>query len=63
LHGTFPVLGLPSAEAGYRLQISHMFAAPFLLSATGIVIYLVIAFLSRLLLRHWHESAIEDQEE
>jgi hypothetical protein len=33
------------------------------LSATGIVIYLVIAFLSRLLLKHWHESPIEDQEE
>jgi NitT/TauT family transport system permease protein len=50
-------------EAGYRLEIPRLFAALFLLSATGIVIYLVIDFLSRLLLRHWHESAIEEEEE
>ena len=50
-------------EAGYRLEIPRLFAALFLLSATGITIYLVIDFLSRLLLRHWHESAIEEEEE
>ena len=37
-------------EAGYRLEIPRLFAALFLLSATGITIYLVIDFLSRLLL-------------
>jgi len=40
-----------------------LFAALFLLSMTGIVIYLVLDSLSRLLLRHWHESAIEEEEE
>src|SRR5271169_5346436 len=50
-------------EAGYRLQIPRMFAALFLLSATGIAIYLIIDFISRLLLRHWHDSAVEDEEE
>jgi NitT/TauT family transport system permease protein len=50
-------------EAGYRLEIPRLFAALFLLSATGITIYLVIDFLSWLLLRHWHESAIEEEEE
>jgi len=50
-------------EAGYRLEIPRLFAALFLLSATGITIYLVIDFLSRLLLRHWHESAVEEEEE
>ncbi len=35
----------------------------FLLSLTGILIYLVLDFLSRRLLRHWHESAIESEEE
>ena len=50
-------------EAGYRLAIPCMFAALFLLSMTGIAIYLVIDLLSRLSLRHWHESAIEDEEE
>ena len=44
-------------EAGYRLAIPRMFAALFLLSLTGIVIYLVLDFLSRRLLRRWHESA------
>lgn len=50
-------------EAGYRLAIPRLFAALFLLSATGVLIYLVIDFVSRLLLRHWHESAIEEEEE
>ena len=50
-------------EAGYRLAIPRLFAALFLLSMTGIAIYLVIDFISRLALRHWHESAIEEDEE
>ncbi len=50
-------------EAGYRLAIARMFAALFLLSATGIAIYLAIDLLSRLVLRHWHESAVEEEEE
>jgi len=50
-------------EAGYRLAIPRLFAALFLLSVTGIVIYLILDALSRLLLRNWHESAIEEGEE
>jgi NitT/TauT family transport system permease protein len=50
-------------EAGYRLAIPRLFAALFLLSMTGIVIYLAIDLLSRLILRHWHESAIEEEAE
>ena len=50
-------------EAGYRLAIPRLFAALFLLSATGIVIYLALDFLSRRLLRHWHESARAAEEE
>jgi NitT/TauT family transport system permease protein len=50
-------------EAGYRLAIPRLFAALFLLSVTGIVIYLLLDALSRLLLRQWHESAIEEAEE
>ena len=50
-------------EAGYRLAIPRLFAALFLLSVTGIIIYLILDALSRLLLRHWHESAIEEEEE
>ncbi|MBU6508323.1 MAG: ABC transporter permease [Alphaproteobacteria bacterium] len=46
-------------EAGYRLEIPRMFAALFLLSLTGIAIFAVLSWLSRMLLRHWHESALE----
>ena len=50
-------------EAGYRLAIPRLFAALFLLSMTGIIIYLLLDGLSRRLLRHWHESAIEEEED
>jgi NitT/TauT family transport system permease protein len=50
-------------EAGYRLAIPRLFAALFLLSVTGIVIYLVLDFISRRLLRNWHESATASEEE
>src|SRR6202162_4309154 len=50
-------------EAGYRLAIPRMFAALFLLSLTGIAIYLALDLVSRLLLRRWHESALADEEE
>ena len=50
-------------EAGYRLAIPRLFAALFLLSATGIVIYLALDLLSRQLLRHWHESAAGEAED
>jgi len=47
------------AESGYRLNIPRMFAALLLLSITGIVIFFVLSYLSDLLLRRWHESAIK----
>jgi NitT/TauT family transport system permease protein len=61
--GTETGLAFRILEAGYRLAIPRLFAALFLLSLTGILIYLVLDLLSRLLLRHWHESAIEEDEE
>jgi NitT/TauT family transport system permease protein len=47
------------AESGYRLNIPRMFAALLLLSVTGIVIFALLSWLSHLLLRRWHESALE----
>ena len=44
-------------ESGYRLNVARMFAALLLISASGILIYLMLSALSHLLLRHWHESA------
>ncbi len=46
-------------EAGFRQRIPVMFAALFLISAAGIVIYLALSALSHLLLRRWHDSARE----
>jgi NitT/TauT family transport system permease protein len=46
------------AESSYRLNIPRMFAALLLLSAAGIVIYMLLALASHLALRRWHESAL-----
>ncbi len=47
------------AESGYRLNIPRMFAALILLSVAGIVIYFALAGASHLMLRRWHESAVQ----
>jgi NitT/TauT family transport system permease protein len=46
-------------EAGYRVNIPRMFAALTLISLTGLAIFGLLSVLSALLLRRWHESAIE----
>jgi NitT/TauT family transport system permease protein len=46
------------AESGYRLNIPRMFAALLLLSAAGVAIHFLLAGLSYLALRRWHESAV-----
>lgn len=45
-------------EAGYRLNISRMFAALALVAAMGVFIFAALSILSHLLLRKWHESAV-----
>jgi NitT/TauT family transport system permease protein len=47
------------AESGYRLAIPRMFAALLLLSAAGIAIFFALSLISHLLLRRWHESALQ----
>ena len=47
------------AESGYRLNIPRMFAALLLLSIAGVAIYFLLAGLSHLVLRRWHESALQ----
>lgn len=49
------------AESGYRLNIPRMFAALLLLSIAGVVIYFLLSWLSYLLLRKWHESAVASE--
>ncbi len=45
-------------EAGYRLNIARMFAALAMVAAMGVFIFAALSFLSHLLLRNWHESAV-----
>ncbi len=46
-------------EASYQLKIPRMFAALVMISLTGIAIFLATSYISHLLLRRWHESAIK----
>jgi NitT/TauT family transport system permease protein len=45
-------------NAGFQLNIPLMFAALLLIAITGIVLFLLMAGLTKLLLGHWHESAV-----
>ena len=45
-------------EAGYRLNIARMFAALAMVAAMGVFIFAALSFLSHLLLKNWHESAV-----
>jgi NitT/TauT family transport system permease protein len=49
-------------EAGYTLRIPRMFAALALLAASGVALYAILAGLSHLLLRRWHESAVRGED-
>jgi len=48
-------------EAGYQLQIPRMFAAVFLISAAGVLLFILLQGLSRVALGRWHESEIETE--
>jgi NitT/TauT family transport system permease protein len=59
--------GTPGADAGlafrlieaqHRLNIPRLFAALVMLSLTGVVIFAATSYISYLLLRRWHESAV-----
>jgi NitT/TauT family transport system permease protein len=46
-------------ESQYRLNIPRLFAALVLLALTGIGLFLALAALNHVLLRRWHESALD----
>ncbi|MBE7418736.1 MAG: ABC transporter permease [Ideonella sp.] len=48
-------------ESGYNLQIPRMFAALALVSLCGIVIFACLSLVSYLSLRHWHDSALKQE--
>lgn len=46
-------------ESGYQLRIPRMFAALILISVTGVLIYLATTWVSWMILRKWHDSAVK----
>jgi len=55
--GTASGLAYVILESGYRLQIPKMFAALALISAIGIVLFMLLGLVGHLALRRWHETA------
>lgn len=45
--------------ASYNLQIPRMFAALFLITALGVIIFVLLTMLSNFVLKNWHESAVK----
>jgi len=45
-------------QAGFQLNIPRLFAALFLITVAGVLLFLAMAWLSRLALGHWHESEL-----
>jgi len=56
--GTRSGLAYQILQAGLQLRIPRLFAALFLITATGIILFLTVSALSRLALRRWHESEL-----
>ena len=58
-YGQSPGLAARIVEASYLLKVPRMFAALVLISLTGIALFLLFSWISNLLLRSWHESALK----
>ena len=56
--GTQAGLAYLILQAGYNLDIPRMFAALWLITFTGISLFALMVWLSDLVLRDWHESAL-----
>ena len=48
-------------QAGFQLDIPRMFAALFLITVTGILLFLVMVGLSKIALGSWHDSEVEHE--
>jgi NitT/TauT family transport system permease protein len=46
-------------QAGFELNIPRLFAALFMITVTGVLLFGLMAMLSRLALQRWHESELE----
>ena len=59
--GTRSGLAYQILQAGLQLKIPRLFAALLLITATGIVLFLSVSWLSRLALHRWHESELPQE--
>ena len=46
-------------QSGFQLDIPRMFAALFLITITGVLLFGIMVGLQQILLGHWHESALK----
>lgn len=60
--GTKAGLAYVILNAGFTLKIPRMFAALVLIALTGIVLFMLMLWFTRLALGNWHESMIEHEE-
>jgi NitT/TauT family transport system permease protein len=60
--GTVSGLAYQILLSGLQLNIPRLFAALFLIAATGIVLSVLAALAARLALRRWHESELADDD-
>jgi NitT/TauT family transport system permease protein len=56
--GTSSGLAYQILLAGLNLNIPRLFAALLLITAAGVLLFLLVTLLSRRALRHWHESEV-----
>jgi NitT/TauT family transport system permease protein len=56
--GTGAGLAYQILQAGFQLDIPRMFAALFLISLTGVVLFVLMAWLSKRALGGWHSSEV-----
>ncbi|MDE2613519.1 MAG: ABC transporter permease [Burkholderiales bacterium] len=57
--GTQSGLAYQILQSGFQLNIPRLFAALLLITATGIVLFMAMAWLSKLALSSWHESEMD----
>jgi NitT/TauT family transport system permease protein len=56
--GTGTGLAYQILQSGYQLNIPRMFAALVLITVTGVLLFVLMAWLSKLALGGWHESEV-----
>lgn len=54
--GTGAGLAYEILQAGFQINIPRLFAALVLISLTGIALFVLMAWLAKISLSHWHES-------